>query len=311
MKMRHLSVWLLSACILAMPVWAEPIPEPAESDARYYIELPKGGAEAFFRYTPNRIPLISHHRAGPVLGYPENAIETMDNALRYGFGLMEVDVAELKDGGLVLMHDDTLDRTTTGTGAIKDKTSAEIARLKLVDYEGRVTDYTVPTLEAALKWARGKTILTLDIKRGTDFGKVAEAVRATGAEDYAVIITYSLAQATAFHQIAPELMLTVSVYDEDGIDALVQSGINPLKIIAWTGTSLKEPAFYTALHAKGWRVISGTFSLDDKLAVSGDNGEYMAVYASGVDVIATDRFWAVQAQIRNPNLFYFVRRAAN
>lgn len=311
MKMRYLYAWLISVYIAAVPTWAESIPKPADSEARYYIELPKGGADSFFRYTPNRIPLISHHRAGPMPGYPENALETMDNALRYGFGLMEVDVAQLKDGGLILMHDDTLDRTTTGTGAVKDKTSAEIAELRLVDNDGRVTDFRIPTLESALSWAKNKTILTLDIKRGTDFQKVASAVRARGAEDYAVIITYSLEQAIAFHKIAPELMLTVSLYDEGDIDSLLSSGIQPSKVIAWTGTSLKNPEFYALLHRRGWRVITGTFRLDDRLAETGDNGEYLAIYSSGVDVIATDRFWAVQSQIRNPNLFYFVKRAAN
>lgn len=307
---RYLFAGLMLIAGMGTSAWAETVPAPKDIDARYYIELPAGGAEAFFQYTPNRIPLISHHRGGPAPSYPENAIETMDNALRYGFGLMEVDVAQLADGALVLMHDDTLDRTTTGTGAIKEKTSSELAELKLVDNAGQATEYRIPSLEAALRWAKSKTILTLDIKRGTDFKKVADAVRKAGAEDYAVIISYTLEQAKAFHQIAPELMLTVSVYDEEDIAELLASGINPRKIIAWTGTSLKAPEFYSALHTQGWRVITGTFSLDDRLAERGDAGEYLTIYSSGVDVIATDRFWAVQAQIRNPNLFYFVRRAA-
>ena len=112
--------------------FAETIPAPEDTEARYYIDIPEGGLEDFFRYHPMRVPLVSHHRAGPVAGYPENAIETMDNALRYGFGLMEVDVAQLKDGGLVLMHDDTLDRTTTGSGKVYDMTQRDIEKIFLV-----------------------------------------------------------------------------------------------------------------------------------------------------------------------------------
>ncbi len=304
----------LSALVLVsfftVPLRAETVPVPADPDARYYIEVPKGGLERFFAYHPMRIPLVSHHRGGPAPGYPENAIETMDNALRYGFGLMEVDVAQLKDGNLVLMHDDTLERTTTGEGAVAEKTLAEIRKLYLVDNEGHPTDFRVPTLREALRWSVGKAILTLDIKRGTDFAKVVEEVKAAGAEDYAVAITYRLDQAVEYHKLAPWMMQTVSMYDEGDIKAVRDSGISPSKVIAWTGTRPQPAGFYALVHDEGWRVISGTFSLDKELAQSGENGAYLALYAQGVDIVATDRFWAVQNLIRNPNLFYFVRKPA-
>jgi glycerophosphoryl diester phosphodiesterase len=294
---------------LAWSVAAETVPAPADPDVRYYIEVPRGGLDDFFAYHPMRVPLVSHHRGGPAPGYPENAIETMDNALRYGFGLMEVDVAQLQDGALVLMHDDTLERTTTGQGAVGDKTLAEINQLLLVDNDGQATTFKIPTLGEALRWSIGKAILTLDIKRGTDFAKVAEEVKAAGAEDYAVAITYTLEQAQAFHQIAPWMMQTISMYDAEDIAAVKASGIAHDKVIAWTGTRLSSPEFYKAVHAEGWRTITGTFALDKELAESGDDSRYLDIYALGLDVIATDRFWAVQGQIRNPNLFYFIRRA--
>ncbi|WP_020398948.1 glycerophosphodiester phosphodiesterase family protein [Kordiimonas gwangyangensis] len=303
-------VALIVATFLSWTVSAETVPQPTDPDVRYYIEVPSGGLPAFFRYHPMRVPLVSHHRGGPAPGYPENAIETMDNALRYGFGLMEVDVAELRDGSLILMHDDTLDRTTTGQGGVTDKTLDDILKLQLVDNEGVATSYKVPTLQQALSWAVGKAILTLDIKRGTDFAKVAAAVKAAGAEDYAVAITYSLDQAKSYYEIAPWMMQTISMYDEEDIAAVKASGIEPSRVIAWTGTRQQAESFYAAVHAEGWRTISGTFALDKELAVSGADQKYLSIYKLGVDVIATDRFWAVQGLIRNPNLFYFVRRPA-
>ena len=303
-------VTLSVAIFLSWTVAAEPVPQPTDPNVRYYIEVPSGGLPDFFAYHPTRVPLVSHHRGGPAPGYPENAIETMDNALRYGFGLMEVDVAELRDGSLVLMHDDTLDRTTTGHGSVAEKTLEDVLKLKLVDNDGVATGYKVPTLQQALSWAVGKAILTLDIKRGTDFAKVAAAVKAAGAEDYAVVITYTLDQAISYYSTAPWMMQTISMYDEDDIAAVKASGIAPSRVIAWTGTRLQPESFYAAVHAEGWRAISGTFALDKDLAVSGANQKYLSLYKQGVDVIATDRFWAVQGLIRNPNLFYFVRRPA-
>ena len=81
---------------------------------------------------------------------------------------MEVDVAETKDGKLVLMHDDDLERTTTGTGLVADHTLAEIQALKL-ETGSKVTDFSPPTLEAALDWAvKNDAILELDKKRAAD-----------------------------------------------------------------------------------------------------------------------------------------------
>ncbi|WP_417448919.1 glycerophosphodiester phosphodiesterase family protein [Kordiimonas sp.] len=291
-------------------VAAEQVPTPTDPNARFYIQLSDGGLSNFFRYHPMRMPLISHHRAGPAPGYPENAIETMDNALRYGFGLIEVDVAQLMDGRLILMHDDTVDRTTTGTGSISRMTQKDIAALYLVDNEGIETDYRVPHLESVLRWAKQKAILTLDIKPGTDFTRVAKAVRTAEAEDYTVAITYSVEQAQKFHKIAPEMMLTITMYDTADIATVERSGINPAKIIAWTGTDQKSTTFYKEIHKRGWRVISGTFGLDKELARTGQNEQYLSLYANGIDIIATDRFWAIQQQIFNPNHFYFVRQNA-
>ncbi len=304
-----LTVVFFIYALAGSPTIAESVPLPGDINTRYYIEVPKGHLKEFFRFHPLRIPLVSHHRGGPVAGYPENAIETMDNALRHGFGLMEVDIAELKDGSLILMHDDTLDRTTTGTGNVSDMSMQDVEKLYLEDNDGKQTIFRVPSLESALEWAKGRAILTLDIKRGTDFRKVAKAVEDAAAEDYAVAITYSLKQAVAFHKIAPAMMLTVSMYDQQDVADVAASGIDPRFIIAWTGTQMQPPAFYRHIHEQGWRAITGTFSLDKQLAETGENAEYLNVLEAGVDIIATDRFWAVQHQIRNPNLFYYVRRS--
>ena len=75
--------------------------------------------------------LLIGHRGGPTRDYPENAIETFARTYAAGTKVMEVDVAETKDGKLVLMHDDDLDRTTTGTGLVVDHTLKDIQALKL------------------------------------------------------------------------------------------------------------------------------------------------------------------------------------
>ncbi|MGX7835704.1 glycerophosphodiester phosphodiesterase family protein, partial [Campylobacter fetus subsp. venerealis] len=91
-----------------------------------YIHL-KSVEEArdFYSWTSDRIPMVSAHRGGPYPGFPENAIETFANVLEYTPAIIELDVAMTKDGVLVLMHDDKLDRTTTGKGSVSDATYSE------------------------------------------------------------------------------------------------------------------------------------------------------------------------------------------
>ncbi len=295
------------------PIFAETIPAPADDNARYYIEIPKGGLLDFFKYTPMRVPMVSHHRGGPVPGYPENAIETMDNALKYGPGLMEIDVAQLKDGTLILMHDYTLDRTTTGTGKFKDVTWDYVKTLNLKDNEGRMTAYKVPLLRDVLLWAKGRAIVTLDIKRGTDFKKVVQLVEETASADYSVAIAYTLKQAIAFNKIAPDMPITVGMMKQDDITAVKNSGIPTNRVIAWTGTREKSAKFYNDIHRNGWRVIMGTLgrpnsSIDGQIAANDNDARYIDIFRKGADVIATDRFWAVKNQINNPNFYFYVKR---
>jgi len=296
---------------------AEVVPAPNDPSIRHYISIPKNGLRNFFKWHAVRVPLVSHHRAGPAPGYPENAIETMDNVLKYGPGLMEIDVAQLADGTLVLMHDDNLDRTTTGTGPLSERTWDEIKDLYLKDNDGAVTNFHIPRLETVLRWTKNKAILTLDIKRGTSFAKVAQAVAKSGAQDYIAVIAYTLPQAEAFHAVAPDMPITITMRDAAEIAAVVASSIPTDRVIAWTGTHILPAEHYAALHGKGWRVIMGTLgdsdnSIDNQIAANDNDERYLDFLKMGVDVIATDRFWAVQKKIRNPNLyFYFARKTTS
>jgi len=294
---------------------AENVPAPENPDVRHVIQIPAGGLKTFLRWRSGRIPLVSHHRAGPAPGYPENAIETMDNALRYGPGLMEIDVAQLADGTLVLMHDRTIERTTTGAGVITELTWPDIADVYLKDENMVTTNFRIPRFENVLNWAKGRAILTLDIKPDTDFKAVARAVEKAGAQDYVAAIAYTLEQAVAFHKVAPYMPITITMRNQAEVAAVEASIIPASHVVAWTGTSTLSPDFYASLHGKGWRVLMGTLgtgagAIDNQIAANDNDARYLSLFKSGIDVIATDRFWAVQKQISNPNLYYFIQRSA-
>lgn len=207
-----------------------------EGQAQHYIKI-KNTRQLykFFEHTSDRIPLISAHRGGPSDGFPENCIATFEQVLNHHPALIECDVRQTKDNHLVMMHDRTLDRTTNGTGRVNEKNLAELANLRLKDNRGTLTTYKIPTLKQILKWTKGKTILTLDIKRGVNAKLVVDAIRKTSSQDYVVIIVYNLKDAIKYHTLAPKLMLSVSVRNEDDVKKLQKSGIPMRQVTCFAG----------------------------------------------------------------------------
>jgi glycerophosphoryl diester phosphodiesterase len=108
--------------------------------------------------------LLAAHRGGAAL-WPENSLLAFRNAIALGADFIEFDVHLSKDGELVVIHDPTLERTTTGAGPVKDRTVAELKALRLKDRTGAVTGETVPTLdEVVAVAAQGKRRMLLEIK---------------------------------------------------------------------------------------------------------------------------------------------------
>ena len=252
----------------------------------------------FYSWAPDRIPLVSAHRGGPYPGFPENAIETFENVLKYTPAVIELDVAMTRDSVLVLMHDDELDRTTTGTGKVEDVTYEYIQGLFLEDNEGEVTEFKVPTLQEALNWSRGKALLTVDIKRSVPFEMVVDAVRETRSEAYAALISYTFPAAKKLHRLAPELMLSVTIRNEDEIQRLEETGIPWSQVIAFTGVAERSPEFNDALHEKGVFTILGVLGNLDKSAEARGDQIYAGFVKNGADILATDRPIEAAAAIR-------------
>ena len=95
---------------------------------------------------------ISAHRGAHVVA-PENSSESIKQAGLLGYGFVEIDIQETKDEQYVLMHDSTIDRTTTGSGEVEDLTLEEIKKESLINENGKETNYEVPTLSEALNAA--------------------------------------------------------------------------------------------------------------------------------------------------------------
>jgi glycerophosphoryl diester phosphodiesterase len=246
-------------------------------------------ARDFYAWSDDRIPLVSAHRGGPYPGYPENSLEAFENTIRHTHAIIEFDVALTKDSVLVLMHDNTLDRTTTGKGHVIDWTFDELQELFLVDMKGNVTDFRIPTLDEALTWGKGKTVFTVDIKREVPFEMVVDAIKRHQAEPYSAVITYSVGAAKKIHRLHPELMLSVTIRNDDELKRLEESGIPIDRWIAFTGTAERPKEFNDLLHQKGIFTILGVMGNLDKSAQARGGKVYVDLVKNGVDILATDR----------------------
>ena len=113
--------------------------------------------------------LIAAHR-GDWRHAPENSIKGIEKCISMGIDIVEVDVRKTKDEKLVLMHDNTIDRTTNGTGNVSDHTLAELKELYLKENKGgesaKLTNQKIPTLSEALHAAKGMIMLNLDKSYG-------------------------------------------------------------------------------------------------------------------------------------------------
>ncbi len=106
--------------------------------------------------------------------YPENSLEGFLSSIMIGADILEADIHTTKDGHLIVMHDDTLTRTTNvselrlagealpKTDDIVCWTLDEIRRLRLVSRYGDVTEYAAPTLDELISVAKDRAFITLD-----------------------------------------------------------------------------------------------------------------------------------------------------
>jgi glycerophosphoryl diester phosphodiesterase len=111
-------------------------------------------AQAGFRTPPLSTPRIIAHRGGPRHA-PENTLAAFRNAVTLGVDALEFDVQMSQDGALVVIHDEAVDRTTNGRGAVRDMTLAELRELDAGDGQ------QIPTFDevVALAKARNVTIM--------------------------------------------------------------------------------------------------------------------------------------------------------
>lgn len=130
--------------------------------------------------------IVIAHR-GDWRNAPENSLQAFQNCIDMNVDMVELDLKMTKDSVLILIHDWTLDRTTTASGKPADYTFADLrAHHKLKSGHGIASRHDIPTLEEALNLCKGKILINID--QGYDyFQQVYELLVKTGTLDQVII----------------------------------------------------------------------------------------------------------------------------
>jgi glycerophosphoryl diester phosphodiesterase len=169
--------------------------------------------------------------------YPENTLLAFEKALAAGADMIELDVHLSRDGRLVVIHDDRIDRTADGTGAVS---GLSLAELKRYNYNNRMAEHgfvEIPTLDKVIAWAGDRVMLNIEIKNrpvrseGIE-QKLADLLRETRFTDRAIVSSFDHFALAEIKRIAGSVrtgMLydSVWIHFEDEVRALGVYSVHP------------------------------------------------------------------------------------
>ncbi|MBI1735609.1 MAG: glycerophosphodiester phosphodiesterase [Candidatus Rokubacteria bacterium] len=242
---------------------------------------------------PAKRPLVAAHRGGALL-WPENSLTAFRNALGLGVDFLETDVHLTSDGEVVIVHDATLDRTTTGSGPVRAAALGDLARLRLRGADGAPTGDGVPTLGTVLDLMPGhRTELLLEIKVGADGQrypgieeKALALVKARGLLARTLVMGFHAPTVRRIRELEPATRTVLLVgrarIDRQGAsfaDAVrwtVDAGAN---VVGIQHTAL-DASVVSAARAAGLRVAAWTVNEEPDLR---------RAVELGVDVVISDR----------------------
>ncbi len=231
---------------------------------------------------------------------PENSVAAIKGAADMGADMVEIDIQRTKDGGFVLMHDGSIDRTTEGKGNVADYTVEELKRFRLRRADGSLSDETIPTLEEALTACKGSVLVNID-KGGDYLSEIAPIIRKTGTEDHVILKGRGTAEQVERRLSGYGDILYMPVVDLDGEGAIPYvasflSAFRPQVVeVIFRTDSFAKLSYMAAVAASGCRVWINTLwaSLcgghEDGKALSDPDAHWGWALDRGATVIQTDR----------------------
>ena len=213
---------------------------------------------------------VGHRGAAGIL--PENTVKGFQHAIGLGVAYVECDIHHTFDKKLVVMHDDTIDRTTNGTGPIRSLEFSTIRRLDAGD------GLQVPTLDEVLATTRDKVTLLCELKGEGVEAAAVQTIDASGMAEQVIFTCFHMDRLARVRHLGDHYRLgtNLSTADEDSLAQVLDLGACTVgvyyKNLCLRGVELFKNA---GIDIRGWN--------PDTLR------EQQAVIGLGVDGVSTNR----------------------
>lgn len=233
-----------------------------------------------------RLWKVAHRGASAEL--PENTLAAFGRAIELGADVIEADVRLTKDGKPLILHDATLDRTTSGTGLLREMTAARARKLDAGGGEH------IPTVEEVLDAARGRVRVNLDLKELEVVRPTAELVRTLDMASSVSFISFLPEVWEALEGLNPGCPVIQLIDSAAGLASVAMGDVGTQSHLAGVGVpaALVTEALVDRMHRHGQGVFAWTVD---------DDAEMRRLIGLGVNGIVTNRIDAlveVERQLR-------------
>ena len=195
----------------------------------FAMDEPVRDVKNLFPYPDAELTLINHRGLSPNM--PENTLSAFRNAVDMGVDVIEIDLRPTKDKEVVILHDATVDRTTDGTGAVKDMTLEEVKQLDAGSYVAeKFAGEQIPTYAEVLETVKGTSVrLLLDIKDSSQVQQIVEITEQNDMVEQVIVGPRSVAALKEFKALNPELSTLGFIGNIKDADAFIDAGVDYIR----------------------------------------------------------------------------------
>jgi len=232
-------------------------------------------------YSDGKVMVAAHrafHRT-----VPENSLAAIRESIKAGIDIVEIDVRRTADDSLVLLHDGTIDRTTTGSGEIETLYWSEVKDLFLL-HDGKVTDEKIPLFRNALLLGKGKILFDLDLKT-EKIEKIMEVVEQTSASKSVFFFDSDWSVLEKVCQKHPDWYLMPRAYNVEMAKAAYDK-FKPWAIHVDPSFASAELSGY--FHSRGVYVWINALGAVDQALKEGDTRPFHDLMVTNPSIIQTD-----------------------
>lgn len=227
--------------------------------------------------------MVVAHR-GAHNNFPENSIPAIREAIELGVDFIEIDIRHTKDSSLVLMHDNSIDRTTNGHGLVEDYTLQEIKNFRLKNADGSLSDEQIPTFEEILTQFGNVAHFDLDIKTSKKM-RVVEMMEKYNLLESSLFLIYDLQFAKMLKNRNDRFRILIRVKNEESLKDIYNDDFLPEAV--HIDDSFDTVSTNNTIKKMGSRSFINSLGDIDKEAVNNPEA-FKKVYDNGANMIQTN-----------------------